>query len=369
MAKRRRGRGEGSIEELSSGHWRAVTPSRMVDGKRVRASRVFQSKPEAIAWLTAEIASGRQPAAGTVGEWLTEWLAKQQRDTGTANYQTDKGLVDRHLLPTLGSVKLRDLDRRKCSDFLSRLPGTKSTRHAVGRTLRKALNAAVDAGRIAVTPMARMRIAARPDAEAKPFTVAELGKFVEAAEASGYGVLARVWADAGLRPSELIGLQWGDYDAARGTLTVQRAIDRHTGLVKPPKTKRSRRTIPLAASTRAAIEGIRPDPDATADFRTQPMFGAGSYHGRTITHRRYRNFVRDVWKKIHARLPAGQRWATPYTLRHTCASLLLQAGVSLRTVSERLGHSDVALTLRVYAHVLPGDQDRAAAVMDTILPG
>ena len=64
---------------------------------------------------------------------------------------------------------------------------------------------------------------------------------------------------------------------------------------------------------------------------------------------------------------AAQGWATPYTFCHTMATLLLQAGVPVKVVSERLGHEDVMTTLRTYAHVMPNDQGRAADTMQALM--
>jgi integrase len=369
VAKRKRGRGEGGVEQLPSGRWRGVV-CRIVDGERVRASKTLPTKPEALAWVAQQVAAGTKPAAaGTVGEWLDTWLVRQKAGTGAANHATDKQIADQHLRPALGPKKLRDIDRRTVTDFLAGLSVTAHTRHVVGRTLRKLLNAAVEAGRLDTSPMGRKSVPKKPDTEARPLTAAQLAEVLALADASRLdggrlGAMLRVWVDATLRPSEVLGLQWGDYDPATGVLQVRRSIDRHTGEIKPTKTRKSRRAVPLSAPTRAALDAIRPP----APPDTLPIFGGRKRRASVSGHRRYRNFSRDVWEKFRATFPEPLRWVVPYTFRHTAASLLLSAGVSVKAVAERLGHSDPSLTLRVYAHVLPGDQEKAAGVMGGFLP-
>jgi integrase len=76
---------------------------------------------------------------------------------------------------------------------------------------------------------------------------------------------------------------------------------------------------------------------------------------------------RRVWTP--ALKQAGLEGFSPYSLRHTSATLLLQQGGNLKLVSERLGHENVEMTLRHYAHVLPADQDRAVGILDRLFGG
>ena len=75
------------------------------------------------------------------------------------------------------------------------------------------------------------------------------------------------------------------------------------------------------------------------------------------------------WTAVHGPLVAelGLVGIRPYDTRHTCASLLLGAGVSLRVVADRLGHSDPAMTLRVYAHAMPAQQRDAARFWNSVI--
>lgn len=362
MAKRRRGRGEGGVEQLPSGSWRAVTPARTdpATGKRVRASKTFPAKSEALAWLAAQVAAPKPVASGTVGEWLTEWLTRHRARTGAGNYRADERAVRRTIRPAMGAKRLRDLDRRAVADFLAGVQGTAATRHAVGRTLRKILNAAVAAGRIPASPLAGVPLAPKPESDTRPFSLPELAEFLAVADRLGWGPLTRVWADTGLRPSELIALQWGDYDPAAGVLRISRASDPETGRLKEPKSRAGRRILHLSAPARAALDSIRPKNPAPP----APIFHAED--GRAPW--RYSGFTKTVWRPIRAALPERLRWATPYTLRHTMASVLLSGGVNLKVIAQRMGHADVSLTLRVYGHLMPGDQERAADYLGGLLP-
>jgi len=353
----RRGSGEGHIEELPSGSFRAVV-SRTVDGKRVKQSKTFTKRTDAVAWRNKLQETG--PArAGTFGDWLTVWLDLHKAAVSNTNFNVDRQTAEKHIRPAFAQVRLRDVTGLKVEQWLARLKDagvSQNERHKCGRTIRKVLRSAVDKGQI--TAHVRFRVPKRPDSQTHSLDRPQLHLLIEAAERLGLAAMFRLWADAGCRPGELIGLKRGDYDAARGEIKFRRAVCKTTGELKELKTKRSKRTIPLAASTRAAIERHLTMFDGGPD---DPLFPAAS--GR---HYAYHNMLSTPFRKVRK---ASGVTLTPYTMRHTMATLLLQAGVSLKVVSERLGHEDVATTLRSYAHVMPGMQEAAAVKMGELLDG
>lgn len=354
---KRRGKGEGHIEELPSGAFRAVV-SKTIDGRRVKQSKTFAKRAEAVAWKNKTLETG--PAqGGTFGDWLAVWLELHRAAASATNYRTDRQTVEKHLRGAFGEARLRDVSGLKIERWLAALKDrgvSQNERHKCGRTVRKILRAAVHH---ALLPgHVKFRVPKRPDSQTHSLTRDQLPILLGAAERKGYGAMFRLWADTGCRPGEVIGLKIGDYDPARGEVRFQRAVCKQTGELKELKTKRSKRTLPLAASTRAALdESLKAFPGQPSD----PLFPAqsGRHHG-------YHNLLSTVFAKVRK---ASGLSLTPYTIRHTMASLLLQAGVSLKVVSERLGHEDVATTLRSYAHVLPGMQEAAAAKMGELLDG
>lgn len=351
MAKRR-GRGEGGIELRPSGKWRAILCRTLPTGERIRSSKSFDTKAEALTWHRQHAETG-PVEKGTLGDWFTTWLALHRTRVSGGAYRTDQGYIERRLRPALGNVKLRDINRLACERYLASLDAlTPSDRHCTGRTLRMAMNAAVRAGVLPLSPMRGVKIAPPPKALTHSLTLAELQKLIATADAMGHGAPIRVAADAGLRPGELLGLKWGDLTG--NVLFIQRSLEINTGKLKEPKTPGSRRKIPLSAGTVAALNA-RPRGHPTAPIFPTP----------TGLHWWQHNFRRDVFDPVA--LKAGVK-LTPYTLRHTMATLLLQRAVGLKVVSERLGHEDVTTTLKNYSHVLPGDQEAAAALFDSILP-
>lgn len=345
---KRRGRGEGNVEQLPSGSWRAALPGR----KRAGRSATFATAGEARAWLRAN-ADKPPPPPGLFSEWLDRWLELHRGRVAAHTYGSDRSLVNKHVRTALGSVRLRDLDALTLETYLAGLRDRVSPdlRHRIGKTLRKILNAAVrPGGLIPVSPMRGVAIPPAPKPRTRALTPEELAAVLAAADARGWGLMFRAWVELGLRPGELIGLRWGDLDAA-GRVHVARTIDPATNEAKPPKTPREA-PVPLTPELAAELAAARGEPDA-------PMFPARRSGG----HWWKGNFLKFVWRPVMKAAGVKPGPQGRYVVRHTTASILLSAGASIVAVSKRLGHSTPDFTLRRYVHVMPTDQQRATDIM------
>lgn len=344
---KRRGRGEGSYEPRGKPPhilWRWVGSIR---GQKIR-TKFYPTKKEADE--ERQKIQGKPVAVGTLGDWLDIWLPLHKSTAAATTYANDLDTVDRYIRPKFGPMKLRDLSRLAIRTWLSELTCSASERHKAAAMLRKVLNAAVENEKLAASPMVRIKLPSVKRDERRAMTAEQLRTLAEAAGDRRAMILVQV--DACLRPGELLGLKWGDFDGE--TLSIQRAVCRETGKLKDLKTKRSRRILPLS---KASIEALGPtdgyDP-------SEPMFPS-----KQGNHPSPRNWSRRIFAPIRRR--AGLPWVMPNTLRHTGASLLLSAGVNILIVSRRLGHTDPGVTLKIYSHIMPDDQAKAAAKFDDLL--
>ncbi|WP_074318765.1 site-specific integrase [Micromonospora cremea] len=171
---------------------------------------------------------------------------------------------------------------------------------------------------------------------------------------------------AGLRQGEVLGLRWDDLDLAAGTLRVrgqlQRDPDTGSLVFVETKTARSRRTLPLPPTVLAALRrhherqaAERFDADNWADPGL--VFSVGTPIHPRNDYRSFRDIIRQ----------AGLRQVRLHDLRHTAASVLLAQGVPARVVMEILGHSQMSVTLNIYAHVAPEIEREAAARLEGAL--
>lgn len=158
-------------------------------------------------------------------------------------------------------------------------------------------------------------------------------------------------------------------DVAKSTVSIQRTLQWHQGgghYFGQPKTKHSRRTIPLPASLVQQLREHRKNQGEALlrlGVRTELVFS--NSEGTPIMRK---NLARRHFKPVlrKAGLPLD---LTLYSLRHTCATLLLQAGIHPKVVAERLGHDSTTLTMDVYSHVAPGMQSDATAQLEKMLYG
>lgn len=216
---------------------------------------------------------------------------------------------------------------------------------------------------------------------------AQATRFLDAARRDRYSALWHMLLLGGLRPGEAFGLKWEDVDMEAGTVRVVQNLVRIVGnkgwSLEPPKTRNSRRTVPLPAVAMRELGAWK-----TQQKRDRLLAGPEwQEHGFVFTtengtplHGARRSFERVMaeaelgeWgpepQKPRSGPPPKRRFKPAfriYDLRHTCATLLLLAGESLKVVSERLGHATITLTADTYSHVLPTMQRAAADKLETM---
>lgn len=170
----------------------------------------------------------------------------------------------------------------------------------------------------------------------------------------------------GLRRGDLLGLRWDDVDLKNGALHVRRSLQDVGGelIFGEPKTARSKRRV---AIPQGALARLKEHKKAQNEQRRRK---GPAYQNDNLV------FCRDdgrawhpgsflaEWQKAAKSLGLSLRW---HDLRHTHATLLLRAGEHPKVVSERLGHSTVAITLDTFSHVLPDQQERAAERFDALM--
>ena len=201
----------------------------------------------------------------------------------------------------------------------------------------------------------------------KAWTAEQLLQFLTEIEAHWLSPAFYLAANTGMRRGEVLGLAWGDIDLSLGRLSVHQAVLNiaYAKSVADVKTPTSRRTIDLDARTVAVMRRWRDDQAARAELTRRPLaddhFVFSKADGTTI----HPDYFSQVFDR-HLRTSTLPRIRL-HDLRHTHATILLKAGIPVKVVSERLGHSSPAFTMAVYQHVLPGMQaDAARAFGDAV---
>lgn len=311
----------------------------------------------------------------TLGKYLDRWLLDSVRGTvRTTTLERYAELVRLHIKPVVGRVKLKNLSPAHVQGlYRDRLDTglSPATVHKIHIVLHKALKQAVRWNMVprnvteAVTPPRPT-----PD-EIRPLDTSQVAALLSGASGDRLEALYVLAVTTGARQGELLALKWEDLDLERKTLRIRRTLTRSKGTMTlgEPKTKKSRRTVPLTARAVTALKIHRKlqleERMRLADlYKDRGLVFANEVGNITNpSNLRQRSFTKLL--KL-AGLPDTTRF---HDLRHTCATLLLSRGQHPKLVQELLGHANIAITLDTYSHVLPGMGDGLADAMEDAIGG
>ena len=381
MAKKR-ANGEGNIRKRKDGRWegRYTAGHDLGTGKAIYKNVLGKTQAEVKAKLKAAIQEA-QPLdlskAGkyTVGEWMEAWFEDYAKiKVRPSSHQTYRGYIDNHIRPNIGDIpleKLSSLDLQKFYKMLltkgrvDRLEAKGQPKGLSAKTVRNihqilssALKLAQEQRIILTNPAERCALPKVEHREMQTLPVEQLQSFLREAKDSGVFELYYLELATGLRRGELLGLKWEDIDLERGDLRVRRQIARINGEVveAPLKTKNAYRTLPLAEDTIDVLEAQRKKTGDSPWVFPSPT--GGPISPDSVLHMLHRVLKR-----------AGLPRVRFHDLRHTFATLALQNGVDVKTVSGMLGHFSAGFTLDTYAHVTTASQRQAAKTMGSVLSG
>ena len=311
------------------------------------------------------------PRGATLGSFLDQWLEEVVKPTvRTWTYHGYEVHVRRHIKPALGNLPIDKVGPAQVQAFLNRKladgMAPRSVRYIRG-TLRSALKQAERWGLVSRNAAALVDGPRVERFDIQPFTHDEARRFLQAAKGDRLGALYAVALTMGLRQGEALGLRWQDIDLELGYLRIEKQLQRFDGhfTLAEPKTSRSRRTLVMPKAIAEALRLHRGKQEAERDnavptWNARDLVfctpGGEPLDGTVVTHHFHRLLDR-------ASLPQRRF----HDLRHSCATLLLAQGVPARVVMEVLGHSQIALTMNTYTHVLPELKRDAAQRMNELI--
>lgn len=364
---RRRAKGEGALVKRKDGRFQAS----YVGSDSRRHYLYAPTRKAAAATLAAalrdkELGVFVAGPSQTVSAYLETWLHHTASRLGPRTLERYTGQVRIHVAPSIGDVSLRKLTPQHLAELYAGLQLAPASIAHLHRVLHAAFDQALKWNLIARNPAAAVRPPRVPRREMAVLTPAEVRALLAAVAGDGLEALYVLAVTAGLRQGELLGLRWRDVDLEGGWLEVSATLSRGTRQV--PKTHTSTRRVKLGETGIRALRAHRLRmAERLLPFRARTegdvlvfVTELGEpYNGAHITERVFKPLLRR----------AGLREIRFHDLRHACASLLLSQGVRVDLVSQMLGHSTPAVTLAIYAHLMPGDQEDAVARLDRVLGG
>jgi integrase len=371
-----------------------------VDGKRVRKAIYGNSKKELVKkvkTLKSEANSGLQIDI-TLGEWLEVWKSKYLVKTVRDNTQDFYGYMIRYIPEKLRRKELSKVTPVMIQTLLNSLlekgkktgePLSTRTVRSIRSTLISCLDCAIDNGFIVVNPARKTKPPLLVKKEIVFLNQIQMQELINVADAGDYyfekhpkaktdigsqylikqfSMLTRLAFASGARCGELLGLGWGDIDYIRKSVNIHNNLQ--NGKLVEPKTKYSRRCVSVDKDT---MDKLTEWQEYQKRYASQLGDKFCNRLGTVFTniygnYLHYDNFRTRYFNEMceKAQLPEG---FTFHGTRHTHATMLLMAGVNIKIVSQRLGHSSVSFTLDTYGHVIDEMERSAADMMGTLLYG
>ncbi len=338
------------------------------DGRTIR--RTFRTLGDARAWRaesqTALWRGGlRAPTRVTLAEAAEAWLAAAEagvirtrsgdpyKPSALRGYEQALRL---RVLPELGRLRLSAVTARAVQDLIDTWVASGLGASTVRNTLlplRAIYRRAVGRDEVLVNPTRGLALPAYRGRRERVACPEEATALLAALPIEDRAV----WATAlyaGLRRGELRALRWGDVDFDHGLIRVERSWDDKTGPIAP-KSRAGRRRVPLAKPLRTLLTEHRLQQSAGADL----VFGRS--RGRPLAAEALTQRAKRIWS-AHGVSSIGL-----HECRHTYASYMIAAGVNAKSLSSYMGHSSITMTIDRYGHLMPGDEQHAAGLLEAFL--
>ena len=377
--KTRRAVGEGSIRKRPDGRWEGrYVAGHDERGKAIRKNVLGKTQAEVKEKLKAALAEAQvidvaKADAYTVKSWVQTWYEVFSRPhIRDSTHRFYEGYIDR-IIPALGDIPLKKLTGRDIQKLYNdtkehgrirkeqkdKDPGLSDTYvRGMHTMLHGCLQRAVKERLIPYNPSDDCIVPKVRKGEMKILPQESIAAYFKEAERRGVLAMFFLELSTGLRKGELAALLWEDLDTDARTLRVDKQATAVPGggvKVTRPKTETSIRTLSVPKETVELLKAEHAKHPDNPYMFPSPVTG-GMYYPDTIN-------------SLHEKIVkgAGLPHIRLHDMRHTAATMMLQNGVDVRTLSTILGHYDAGFTLRTYTHTTTKQQEEAANTMGMVL--
>ena len=379
----------GSIQDRGNGSYlMTYSMGFNAKGRRVRKTRTIKARniTEARRMLAAfvtEIEQGEyiDPSNMTFGAFAMDWYEKSaKRKLANTTVNGYKNTLDIHILPAFAHIKMEKIKPAHITDYLISLetsrkdgksgglaPATIKKHHDI---LSSIFQFAIKNGSIKNNPVLNAEKPSQKKTETEVYTTDEVRQLFRLLdlESIQHNLMIRLAIETGMRRGEIIGLQWDNIDFEKNKIHIYHSLSytKENGYDLGETKNKKKRTV-IASNGMMEILAIYYKQRRKERLQAAELWEGGTYF-----------FVFSHWdgKPLHPDSPS--RWWGRFLvrnkfkeirfhdLRHTAATILINQGVHAKIISERLGHSNISITMDTYGHFLEEANERAAKIHDDL---
>lgn len=380
---RTRRKGDGGVQEYSPGKFRAFLDIGYEDGKRKRKTFTGASVTEVVKKLNeykAEQQKGTLVADSktTFKEYAERWMSLREDTIKATTKRGYKYMTEFHIYPEIGSLRIQKIDTARLNDYFKKkmkegLSACSVVKHRA--LIHSVFELAIAEKVVPANPVKYCLDINVRHPEAQALTVDNVKALMSTARDvyithKDHGNkmfqifhIVLVALATGFRRGEIMALTWDCVDEEACTITVKQNLVEVKGgsFLDTPKTEKSQRTI---AVEKDVIEYLKEIKDGVAWPKDNKTFFL--FHTKQGNHMTLSN-VHRAFKLLVKQAGLDPKTTRFHDLRHTHATLLINQGIDYKAVSERLGHSNVSVTLNRYTHRVSETDRKAANIMNNLM--
>ena len=312
-----------------------------------------------------------KPSAIKLSDWIDQWLKLYLPNieaTTRAGYEES---IKTRLIPYIGNTPLNRLTPQIIQQWINKLSTEEGlapkTVKNVFLNLKSSLDKAVTLKMIADNPCTGVELPKVKKYQAEVYDTNEIIKLLDIAKDTDMNLLVNLEIFTGLRRGELIALEWSDIDLDNGIISITRneVLAGGKKVLKTPKSASGTRDIYVSDELKSLLmkEYIKYCKDKLEQGkifvdsnRVIRQKDGSAYSPDSITQKWIRFRQKHNLKEIRL-----------HDLRHTSATAMLSAGVNMKVIQQRMGHSDISTTMNIYAHALPSMNKDAGDKLEALL--
>lgn len=359
---------KGSVKEEGSSWYYVVTLGKKPNGKpNQKKKRGFRTEKEAYKALNKvvyEYEAGLyvEPSKMLYRDLLKKWLEHKKRIVQTSTYIAYEIYVKKHIIPALGHYQLSKIKPLNIIDFYNmlyeeaNLSGTSVQK--IHTSIKDSLTFACKMELISKNPADSLDRPKREEKEIEVWDISEVKHFLEVSKDDPFYIVYHLALMTGMRQSEILGLRWKDIQMESKKISIKQVMCNFEKKPKPgAKTKAGKRMIKIGEETIQELlkhkRKQEKDISLAGDmYNNQDLIACTSIGTRINPSNLRRSFFRQIKN-------ANMKKIRFHDLRHSHATICLTLNMHPKIVQERLGHSNVKITLDTYSHVLPNLQSEA----------